>query len=391
MADNDYDDRSIFLNRRPNKTIISRSFPENVTGRRLRIMSRVVDGKEGLQFADVEGEQVLRVTPSGRYAIKATVLEDTRGIKTLTIQKYSGPNWRPAEQHFSLVGQEITEFLEFVAGIRAIPFEDGQKKHITDQELHEIVLNRAQASSLFIENEELFAELVSQRDLKRDLVAVGYRRNQLERFERLLNDTPFFKAEMKQIGTTKPEGLWQKFFESNTWIFGYGLSYQFLTSLDNRKLEQTIRGADLGAPGKRADATMKTRGRLSSVCFVEIKRHDTPLIASSPYRSGAWSPSDELAGGVAQVQATVHEAVENIGRKLNPFDDDGAPTGETIFSIEPRSFLVVGNLGEFMTPSGINEQKFRSFELYRQNTRRPEILTFDELLERARFIIEQAI
>ena len=102
MADNDYDDRSIFLSRRPNKTIISRSFPEGVTGRRLRIMSRVVDGKEGLQFADVEGERVLRVTPGGRYAIKATVLEDTRGIKTLTIQKYSGPNWRPAEQHFSL-------------------------------------------------------------------------------------------------------------------------------------------------------------------------------------------------------------------------------------------------------------------------------------------------
>jgi hypothetical protein len=49
--------------------------------------------------------------------------------------------------------------------------------------------------------------------------------------------------------------------------------------------------------------------------------------------------------------------------------------------------LIVGDLSEFQTDVGINENKFRSFELYRRNTARPEILTFDELLERARFIV----
>jgi hypothetical protein len=56
--------------------------------------------------------------------------------------------------------------------------------------------------------------------------------------------------------------------------------------------------------------------------------------------------------------------------------------------------LVIGNLAQFRGEHGINEGKFRSFELYRRNTWRPEILTFDELLERAKFIVlhgEQAV
>ena len=89
------------------------------------------------------------------------------------------------------------------------------------------------------------------------------------------------------------------------------------------------------------------------------------------------------------MQATVQDAVETIVRKLEPTGDDGAPTGETLFNFEPRAFLVAGSLGQFETDAGINEQKFRSFELFRRNTKRPEILTFDELYHRAKFIVEQ--
>lgn len=91
------------------------------------------------------------------------------------------------------------------------------------------------------------------------------------------------------------------------------------------------------------------------------------------------------------MQATVQAAAENIRRKLEPTEDDGTPTGEeALFNYDPRAFLVVGSLSQFKTDTGINEQKFRSFELFRRNTRRPEILTFDELYERARFIVEHA-
>jgi hypothetical protein len=133
---------------------------------------------------------------------------------------------------------------------------------------------------------------------------------------------------------------------------------------------------------------MKTQARINSLCFVEIKRHDTPLLARTPYRADAWPPSPDLSGGVAQVQATLQGALEDIGRKIATYDDAGDPTGETLFNVEPKSFLVIGSLDEFVGEHGINESKFRSFEMYRRHTRRPDIITFDELLYRARFIVE---
>jgi len=54
-----------------------------------------------------------------------------------------------------------------------------------------------------------------------------------------------------------------------------------------------------------------------------------------------------------------------------------------------RTPHIVGSLTEFETPAGLNEAKIRAFELYRHHIGSPEILTFDELLNRARFIVDQ--
>jgi hypothetical protein len=180
---------------------------------------------------------------------------------------------------------------------------------------------------------------------------------------------------------------WQAFFEANTWIFGYGLSYQFLTALDDKKLEQVVKGFDLTGRGKRADGLMRTRGRISSLCFVEIKLPGTPLLQGQD-RPGSWAPSGKLVAAVAQVQNTVHAATRQIRDSLRPVDGFGDPTGEELYLFEPRSCLIVGILDQFVTQHGPNDDKVRSFELYRRNTWRPEIVTFDELLARARYIVE---
>ena len=277
--------------------------------------------------------------------------------------------------------------MSFIAGIKTVTLEDGNKLQVPDDELRQIILNEGQVRRLFSDNEELLTRFVQSEDLKRDLVAVGYRRKQLDHFEQLFDDEEFFQAEMARLSMT-PESVWQQFFEANTWVFGYGLSYQFLGAIDGRKLEQIVRGHDIGGSGKRADALMKTQARINSLCFVEIKRHDTPLLAPMPYRTDAWAPSKGLSGGVAQVQATVQGALEDFGRKVPIVNDVGDPTGEILFNIQPQSFLVIGRMDEFETENGINESKFRSFEMCRRNTRQPDIFTFDELLYRARFIVE---
>jgi hypothetical protein len=379
------DDYSYVRSRAPGKVIISKSFP-TVQGK-ARFASEVVDGAEGLQFVSERSEVVLRQTPANRYQIKAKFLEDDRRVLSLVIQRFGYGRVPSEAQAVSLYGAEVDRLMQFILGVKTIPLEDSGKRHVPPEQLRDIILNEAQARTLLEGHEELFASLMESEHLQRDLVAVGYRRKELGYFEKLLTDGKFFLVEQQRLSCS-PESVWQQFFERNSWIFGYGLSYQFLTALDDRKLEQVVGGADVTNRGKRTDALMKTRARINSLCFVEIKRHDTPLLAAQAYRSAAWPPSKELSGAISQMQVTVQTALERIGRKLVPEDDEGNPTGESLFNVQPRSFVVAGCLDEFHTPNGINEAKVRSFELYRQNIGRPEILTFDELLARAKFIVE---
>lgn len=139
---------------------------------------------------------------------------------------------------------------------------------------------------------------------------------------------------------------------------------------------------------KRVDAVMKTKGIISNICFVEIKTHLSDLLEPTPYRSGCFAPSKELAGAVSQVQGSVFEAVCNLREKISATDSYGNPTGEVVYNYQPKSYLVIGSLEQFVGEHGINEKKLRSFELFRKNTSSPEIITFDELYERAKFIVE---
>ena len=181
--------------------------------------------------------------------------------------------------------------------------------------------------------------------------------------------------------------MWQKYFEKNPWIFGYGLGYIFLSSLDDKKLEQVVQGYSVNNHGKRVDALMKTKGIISNLCFIEIKTHATSLLDSKPYRSGCWAPSKELAGAISQVQGTIASAIDSLSNKISLEDAEGNPTGEEIFNYQPKSYLVIGSMQEFTTEDGVNKDKLRSFELLRKNTVNPEIITFDELYERAKFIV----
>lgn len=57
-------------------------------------------------------------------------------------------------------------------------------------------------------------------------------------------------------------------------------------------------------------------------------------------------------------------------------------------TIAPRQVVIVGHLSELAPDGAINVEKMTSFELFRRSQLGIEILTFDEVLERARFIVE---
>jgi hypothetical protein len=377
-----------YENPKPGKTYISPSLAAfGQQDRKVRIASKLIELPTTYAFATVKDELVLRHKDGAKTNIKATFFEDDRRITVLTIQGYTIATQKPHNASFSFVGGEIGKFLEFIANIQSVAFKGRGSINITDEELRRFALSNQQARNLVQENEELFAEVVRSSITRQDVVAVGYRKKQVEVFRSLLEDASYFDA-LKARKQCTDEGLWQQFFERNPWIFGYGLSYIYLATLNDKKLEQFVQGHHVGAHGKRVDALLKSRGVISSLCFAEIKTHKTPLLRSRPHRSGCWAPSSELADAVSQVQGTVAAATDTIRGKLALTDPDGYPTGEEAFNYSPKAYLVVGSLKAFVGDDGVNEEQYRSFELLRQNTLSPEIITFDELYERAKFIVQ---
>ena len=70
---------------------------------------------------------------------------------------------------------------------------------------------------------------------------------------------------------------------------------------------------------------------------------------------------------------------------------DGSMLGTGTFIVRPRCYVIAGSLDQFVGDGGGPvPDKVRSFELFRRNLVEPEVLTFDELLARAEWHVEQA-
>jgi hypothetical protein len=223
-----------------------------------------------------------------------------------------------------------------------------------------------------------------------DITELNRRKSALADFEKLLTNDGYFDERLTKLKpNARPEDVWQDFVETNTWILGYGLNYVLNAPLEGLKLEQVVKGYDVATSGKRVDALLKSRGLVSSLSFGEIKTHRAPLLkkVADPYRSEAWQVSDEVTGAIAQLQRGVQKALYSLSERLEPKDSAGERTGEKLYLYRPRSFLLIGSLTEFQGKVDINEDKFSSFELFRRSLSAPEILTFDELFERAKHIV----
>jgi hypothetical protein len=398
------DDYEYFRNKRTDRVYLSKSLRQleqskdsagNIQqlSRPFRIVSKIVESTESHQFIKDGSEIALRITDGGRQEIKAKFYEDTRGVFTLTIQKYTLQSGAPHQTYFTFVNSEINTLYNFLRNIEILPLQGTGSQRLDDQFVSELVLTREQARSLFNDQPELVAELIKNQITASDVAELGHRRTQLIEFNRLMTDESHLEHVRTSLGENKRvEDVWQTFFERNYWIFGYGLNYFFNSALEGERLEQLVRGHDISHSGKRVDALLRTRGIVSALSFGEIKTHRTDLMkkVAKPYRAECWQVSDELSGGIAQVQKTVQVALENLGSRLDLTNEIGDPTGDALFLYQPKAFLVIGSLSEFQTPNGLNSQKYSSFELFRRNVTNPEILSFDELYERARFIVESA-
>jgi hypothetical protein len=204
----------------------------------------------------------------------------------------------------------------------------------------------------------------------------------LEIFERLLRteNIEAYCAE-HNIKSTQPEKVWQHFFECNEWIFGFGLDYRFLGVLQR---EAHVSDEDLaGRDGSVADFLM---GATNFTVLVEIKRPDTNLFEKRKNRAGSWKLSAELIDAVSQIlEQKASWQVRSEANASKNYTSNGELLNQ--MTVDPKSILIIGSNGQFSGTTKERNIKLRTFELFRRDSRNIEIVTYDELYERAKFIV----
>lgn len=215
--------------------------------------------------------------------------------------------------------------------------------------------------------DELWADLLSHAPDRAarlgQMVAQRQRAEGLRRFEEMLNGE-------------YPEEAWQEFLDANTWIFGYGLNYRVLRTM---QAQPNYGGTGVDRRGgRRGDYLQSTDGAVRFTVLLEIKTPQTRLLRTE-YRNGAYGASNELAGALSQVQTSCH--VWQMEGAQNPRNYELL---KGVMTVRPKGILVIGHSSQLDS----YDQKV-AFELLRRNTIDPEIVTFDELHARARFIVAE--
>jgi len=334
----------------------------------------------------------LQISP--KIEVRLTYIQNGEHIDGVQITKLSGKKLEKV--HLSTLG------FEGVLGILRL-FSELDLKSISNRSIildTNIIENeselRTHLNTILADEKglKMIAELASSRGLitEGDIGNISKKRDALDLFAKLLYEDAFFDSKKMEWHAARDEDIWQKFFEDNKWIFGYGLEYVFNAPISKDKFQQTLIGNSFTQPGKKPDGILKTLGLTQFLNIVEIKTHRKKLMDSKMYRtSNVWQISNELSGALAQCQQYVRTSLKNLEEIIDIKDDNGNRTGEEVFCLSPKCFLVVGSMKtEFLNDKGEveNPDKLASFEYFRKNTLLPEIITFDQLYYRAKNILE---
>lgn len=180
------------------------------------------------------------------------------------------------------------------------------------------------------------------------------------------------------------EDDWQKFFEANLWIFaGISLKLFFLKGI--------ISQANIGIPNTQGQGSPKN----DILCIddyttlVELKKHTTQIFTtrqSSTARTNTWSFSSDFIDGISQCLGQKQSLLETCKVKELVLEDGKliqAPTQD------PKVVFIIGNKNkEFPQDDTIdNKTKANTFERYRRDCRNIEIITYDELYNRACYMV----
>ena len=180
-----------------------------------------------------------------------------------------------------------------------------------------------------------------------------------------------FKFEAKLADNKANENSWQKFLSNNPFILRLAFGLPAIIF----KEQMPVGGWNLdNRGGKLADFVVKS-GAIGNLAIVEIKTPKSKLLGKNEYRGGVYAPSVGISGAVTQVIDQKYHLQRNITMLLGNSPNTDAST----YAV--GCIVIAGS-----TPKIDAEKK--SFELYRNNLSGVTIITFDELLNKLKALLQ---
>lgn len=381
-------DYEYFKLRKQAKTYISKVFSFNERNpERIRQVRMVIEGNDRVHLAEIEGAMCLRLTGNIRKTqVTALITQDDKKIKRLTLQTFKtraarAGDWIEAvdKDEFTFRSDEFTRLLGFLSQIEFIDLsneENFQIEDISTKSGPKAIIDASDCGIVdriksMIEGQKNGLLRALQASLTHEEIDILLGRKQgLENYEEHMRLMDWSEAK------------WQDFFEREQWVFGYGLDYRVMRQFDR---EMTVGGA--GSDNRNKPVIDFLMSFTDYTVLVEIKKPDTPIFkARRGGRAGTWEFSADFMSAVSQI---LEQKAEWLSFAQTGEHYDRA--GKEVLAARTRnakSILVIGSRDEFAradNPRVANVMR-DTFELFRRETRSIDIVTFDELLERARFI-----
>lgn len=167
----------------------------------------------------------------------------------------------------------------------------------------------------------------------------------------------------EMIAKRLSEKRWQDFLNENPFILSLAFGYPIIKVKD----QAYVGGRKISGSGDRVTDFLVKNRLTNNTAIIEIKTPQAELLNVRTYRGDVYTPSTELSGSINQALDQKYRFEHEIAQ----FKENSKIRDIETYSV--HCCLIIGRM-----PS--NEDKQKSFELFRGNSKNVDVIAFDELL-----------
>lgn len=372
-----------------------------IVGKRMswngRYVELITEDKQRFFAVSEKENAILYQTSEGRQKIQATVLDVEGKVPVIYISRINVQTGEVAckgEQQICLYPEVAEKLYHFLGKVKSIDYSNPKRFELAAANLEGLSENSICSSDSYFEElrnlrkhpkrAEIIENMIDEGAItSKDIVNTSFRKKQLSIFKMLIDKCDYWETYASENGIKdkREEKIWQFFFEKNEWIFGYGLDYRFQTIL-----QREVYVSDIELDGSNAVIADYLLGDKKFTTFVEVKKPSTPLFAKLSNRSNSWRLSNDVVYSVSQILEQKASGLIKLDKQQ--YDSSGNLITQKAY--DSKVILIMGHWRQLEESDNDldREIKKKTFELFRNDSRNIEILTYDELYDRARYIVE---